>query len=86
MPRRRARVGKPRLPINPGGAVHPDREAGGDSRTFDLYRPQGLTDAAPLVVMLHGGFGNGAQAVHSYNWDSEADSGHFLISYPDGLV
>jgi poly(3-hydroxybutyrate) depolymerase len=36
--------------------------------------------------MLHGGFGNGAQAEHSYNWDSEADNGHFLVAYPDGLV
>jgi polyhydroxybutyrate depolymerase len=61
-------------------------EAGGTSRTFHLYRPQGLPDGAPLVVMLHGGFGNGAQAEHSYNWDSEADNGHFLVAYPDGLV
>jgi polyhydroxybutyrate depolymerase len=50
-------------------------ESGGVSRTFHLYRPQGLPDAAPLVVMLHGGFGNGAQAERSYNWDTEADGG-----------
>lgn len=60
-------------------------ESGGVSRTFHLYRPQGLTEAAPLVVMLHGGFGTGAQAERSYHWDSEADSGHFLVAYPDGL-
>ncbi len=35
--------------------------------------------------MLHGGFGTGAQAERSYHWDSEADSGHFLVAYPDGL-
>ncbi len=60
-------------------------EAGGVSRTFHLYRPPGLDDAVPLVVMLHGGFGNGEQAERSYHWDSEADNGHFLVAYPDGL-
>ena len=58
---------------------------GGVSRTYNVYRPPGLADGAPLVVMLHGGFGTGAQAEHSYNWDGEADGGHFLVAYPDGL-
>lgn len=60
-------------------------QSGGVSRTFHLYRPQGLSGAAPLVVMLHGGFGNGAQAERSYHWDNAADTGHFLVAYPDGL-
>ena len=61
-------------------------DVGGVSRTFHLYRPPGLSDGAPLVVMLHGGFGTGAQAERSYHWDSEADAGHFLVAYPDGLM
>lgn len=60
-------------------------DAGGVTRTFHLYRPRGLTDTAPLVVMLHGGFGSGAQAERSYHWNAEADNGHFLVAYPDGL-
>jgi polyhydroxybutyrate depolymerase len=44
-----------------------------------------LTAAVPLVVMLHGGFGTGEQAERSYHWDAEADGGHFLVAYPDGL-
>lgn len=60
-------------------------ESGGTSRTVHLYRPQGLSDAAPVVVMLHGGFGNGAQAERAYHWDAEADKGRFLVAYPDGL-
>lgn len=60
-------------------------ESGVVGRTFHLYRPPGLADPAPLVVMLHGGFGNGAQAERSSHWDSEADGGHFLVAYPDGL-
>jgi polyhydroxybutyrate depolymerase len=60
-------------------------EFGGTRRTFNVHRPQGLPDTAPLVVMLHGGFGTGAQAERSYHWDNEADAGHFLVAYPDGL-
>jgi polyhydroxybutyrate depolymerase len=59
-------------------------EVGGVSRTFHLYRPQGLSGPAPLVVMMHGGFGTGDQAERDYNWDAEADGGHFLVAYPDG--
>ena len=58
---------------------------GGTTRTFLVYRPATLPAAAPLVVMLHGGFGSGAQAEKSYHWDTEADRGHFVVAYPDGL-
>ena len=77
-------LGTPGSGIPVGQSAH-SIEAGGASRTFSVYRPQGLADAAPLVVMLHGGFGNGAQAERAYHWDSEADNGHFLVAYPDGL-
>lgn len=55
-------------------------------RTFHLYRPPGLTGAVPLVVVLHGGYGDGRQAEQDYHWDPQADSGHFLVAFPDGLV
>ena len=57
---------------------------GGQERTYHLYKPAGLQHPAPLVIMLHGGFGSGRQAEHSYNWDSEADRHGFLVAYPDG--
>lgn len=69
----------------PVGSSTQHIESGGRQRTFRLYRPAGLTDPAPLVVMLHGGFGSAAQAEDSYGWDAEADSGHFLVAYPDGV-
>jgi polyhydroxybutyrate depolymerase len=78
-------AGPPEHPVIPVGQSSQSIEWAGASRTFNLYRPQGLTGAAPLVVMLHGGFGNGAQAERSYHWDTEADQGHFLVVYPDGL-
>ena len=57
----------------------------GRARTFRVYRPATVPDRAPLVVMLHGGFGSGTQAEGSYGWDERADAGHFLVAYPDGL-
>lgn len=77
-------VGSPDHPTIPVGKSSQSIEWAGASRTFNLYRPQGLTGAAPLVVMLHGGYGDGAQAERSYHWDTEADKGHFLVAYPDG--
>jgi len=59
--------------------------AGGLTRTYIVYRPAVLPAAAPLVVMLHGGFGTASQAQKSYHWDAEADAGHFLVAYPNGL-
>jgi polyhydroxybutyrate depolymerase len=57
----------------------------GTTRSYVVYRPAVLPAGAPLVVMLHGGFGSASQAEKSYHWDAEADSGHFLVAYPDGL-
>jgi polyhydroxybutyrate depolymerase len=54
-------------------------------RTFHVYRPAGLAGPAPLVVMLHGGFGTGTQAEQDYGWDAQARAAHFVVAYPDGL-
>ncbi|MCK9878383.1 polyhydroxybutyrate depolymerase [Frankia sp. Ag45/Mut15] len=69
----------------PPGSSTQTLTVSGVTRTFHLYRPETMTGPAPLVVMLHGGYGNGNQAEKSYGWDTEADSGHFLVAYPDGL-
>lgn len=69
----------------PVGRSDQSLQSGGATRTFHLYRPEGLSGPAPLVVMLHGGYGDGAQAEHAYDWDAEADGGHFLVAYPDGI-
>lgn len=69
----------------PTGRSSQSLQSDGLTRTFHLYRPDGLTGAAPLVVMLHGGYGDGTQAERAYHWDTEADTGHFLVAYPDGV-
>ena len=58
---------------------------GGLDRTYRLYKPPGLTAAAPLVVMLHGATGTGELAEKSYGWNQLADSAHFVVAYPDGV-
>lgn len=78
-------LGTPGSQPIPVGQSTQSISSGAANRTFHLYRPQGLSEAVPVVVMLHGGFGNGAQAERSYHWDAEADNGHFLVAYPDGL-
>jgi polyhydroxybutyrate depolymerase len=57
----------------------------GLTRSYIVYRPATLPAAAPLVVMMHGGFGSASQAEKSYGWNTEAASGHFLVAYPDGF-
>ncbi len=59
-------------PAIPAGSSSHAISVGGASRTFRVYRPAALPAAAPLVVMLHGGFGTGAQAERSYHWDAAA--------------
>jgi polyhydroxybutyrate depolymerase len=67
-----------------GTSLHTIR-VGGLERTYRLYKPTELTASAPLVVMLHGGFGSAAQAERAYGWDKLADSSKFVVAYPDGL-
>jgi polyhydroxybutyrate depolymerase len=69
----------------PAGSSRHAIDVGGVSRTFIVYRPASLPAPAALVVMLHGGFGSARQAERSYGWDAEADQGHFVVAYPDGL-
>jgi polyhydroxybutyrate depolymerase len=58
---------------------------GGLDRSYRLYIPAGLTSPAPLVVMLHGGFGSAQQAERAYGWDELADGAKFVVAYPDGV-
>jgi polyhydroxybutyrate depolymerase len=67
-----------------GASVH-HITAGGHERSYRLYTPAGLPASAPLVVMLHGFSGSGVQAERDYGWDGLAESGKFVVAYPDGL-
>lgn len=60
-------------------------DVGGHDRTYRLYKPAGTPASAPLVVALHGYSGSGRQVERDYGWDQVADSGRFVVAYPDGL-
>jgi polyhydroxybutyrate depolymerase len=81
-----ARVANPPAsPALPAGSSAHSIEVDGVGRTYIVYRPASLPARAPLVVMLHGGFGSASQAENSYGWDAEADQEHVVVAYPDGL-
>ena len=67
------------------GSTRHSTSFGGLDRSYRLYVPEGLPAPAPLVVMLHGGFGSAEQAERSYGWNQLADSDKFVVAYPDGL-
>src|SRR6266567_470792 len=47
-------------PVPAGSSTHAIA-VGGVTRSYIVYRPAALPAAAPLVVMLHGGFGSASQ-------------------------
>jgi polyhydroxybutyrate depolymerase len=67
-----------------GTSVH-TLSFGGVDRTYRVYKPSGLKGSAPLVVMLHGGFGSAEQAERTYGWNQVADAQKFVVAYPDGI-
>ena len=67
-----------------GSSLH-HISVGGHDRSYRLYKPAGAPASAPLVVMLHGFSGSGKQAESDYKWNGLADSGKFVVVYPDGL-
>jgi polyhydroxybutyrate depolymerase len=69
----------------PDGTTVHTMAFGGLDRSYRIHKPTGLADPAPLVVMLHGAFGDAEQAENSYGWDQLADSAKFVVAYPDGV-
>jgi len=61
-------------------------ETAGDERKYRLYVPSGLgnKESVPLMIVLHGGGGWGAQIEDMSRMDSQADSAGFLVAYPNG--
>jgi len=51
-----------------------------------MYVPSSLaTPAAPLVIALHGGLGNGVQFADNSRLDGFAEANGFVVAYPDGI-
>jgi polyhydroxybutyrate depolymerase len=60
------------------------RRDGGD-RIAVVHRPGTARPGAPLVVVLHGAGGSGADVHASLGWDGLADRAGLVVAYPDGL-
>ena len=72
-------------PTLPEGSTATTLRSGGADRTYIVTAPADLPKNAPLVVVLHGGFGSAVQAQKAYGWDSLAAEQGFVVAYPDGL-
>lgn len=61
-------------------------EVGGRTRSAVVHVPPGYTgsEPVPLVLLLHGGGGNGLQAARAYRMDPVADRENFIVAYPNG--
>jgi polyhydroxybutyrate depolymerase len=61
-------------------------EHGGRTRRYVLHTPPRAEKALqlPLMVVLHGGGGSGAQAAESTGFSALADRHGFVVAYPDG--
>jgi polyhydroxybutyrate depolymerase len=61
-------------------------DVGDHIRTYLTYIPANLPKGAPLIIVLHGGFMNGAMMRKwtGYEFDQLADQHGFAVVYPDG--
>ncbi|HEX5281992.1 MAG TPA: alpha/beta fold hydrolase [Micropepsaceae bacterium] len=60
---------------------------GGHDRQYAVYVPPNLMPGAPLVIVLHGGGGDGPYMRMStgYEFDMLADANGFVVVYPNGI-
>jgi len=58
---------------------------GGRERTYRVHVPPARgQEALPLVIVLHGGGGNGENAARMVQMNGRADRDRFFVVYPDG--
>lgn len=59
----------------------------GIERTYDLYVPEGIdiSKVVPLVLVLHGGGGQGKGMIKLTGFNEVADVHNFIVVYPDGI-
>lgn len=76
-------------PLRAGAQPSSDRDATmlwqGVERTYVLYRPEGISGPAPLVVALHGRDQDLASMRQWLAMDAEAEKNGFAVVYPQAL-
>jgi polyhydroxybutyrate depolymerase len=63
---------------------HEEIASGGTTRSYEIHRPERLKGPAPLVIMLHGGGGNGKNGAKMTGFNALADAEGFTVVYPNG--
>lgn len=60
----------------------------GIDRTYLLHLPNGYdgTSGIPLVIAMHGGFGNAYNIEYQSQLSTKADAENFIVVYPEGVV
>jgi polyhydroxybutyrate depolymerase len=67
------------------GLVRRTIMTGGVERSYYMHEPaQSLPGARPLVLVLHGGGGNGVISAKMSGFNPKADAEGFLVVYPNG--
>jgi len=57
----------------------------GVNRTMVVHVPANIEANRPLMISLHGRWGNGAAQQQSAQFEAIADTARFIVVYPDGL-
>ena len=57
----------------------------GNTRTMIVHVPANIEVNSPLMISLHGRWGNGAGQQQSAKFEAIADTARFIVVYPDGL-
>jgi polyhydroxybutyrate depolymerase len=71
----------------PGSGTHALRLAfGGASRGYVAHLPPGAPARAPLVIVLHGTGGSGANAIEQGRWVAASERHGFIVLAPDGSL
>ncbi len=58
----------------------------GVQRYYDVYTPDVLLIDAPVIIVLHGGFGNKETAADTSRFHELADTEGFVVVYPNALA
>ncbi len=61
-------------------------EVNGTTRNCPVYVPQNLEKNRPLLIALHGRWGNGMAMAKCARFEVQADTARFIVACPDGLV
>ena len=77
---------RPKIPQLSGQLISGSIRLDNLRRTYLAYIPKGLPKGSPLVVVMHGSDGNGAQMriATGYGFERLADEDKFAVAYPDG--